>query len=99
MRLSMFVAVLAFSAAPLAQTAAPSPAELAARVQAHYASVKDFTADWSLTQKRALSPKVTEERGVLKVKKPLKMRWTYTTGDKSEFIVDGIKVYAVFTRD
>ena len=94
----MFVAAVALSAAPLAQMTAPSPAELARRVQGHYAAVKDFSADFTLTQRRALSPKASEDRGDLKVKKPLKWRWTFTT-ERKEFISDGIKHYSVFPQD
>jgi outer membrane lipoprotein carrier protein len=99
MRLSVWIAAAALTSTLAAQSAAPSPADLAARVQAHYASVKDFTADFTLRQTSALRPKPTEDQGHLKVKKPLKMRWTFTTNDKNEFIADGVKLYLVMNRD
>jgi outer membrane lipoprotein carrier protein len=99
MRLSILLVAVALSAGLLAQAPAPAPSEVAARVQAHYSTVRDFTADFTLLQKSSLRPKPSEDRGELKVKKPLKMRWTFATNDRSEFIADGIKLYAVFPRD
>jgi outer membrane lipoprotein carrier protein len=95
----MWAAVAALTSTLAAQSAAPSPADLAARVQSHYASVKDFTADFTLRQTSALRPKPTEDRGQLKVKKPLKMRWTFTGSEKKEFIADGVKLYSVMSQD
>jgi len=99
MQLPFLLPLLILSTALAAQTAGPSASELAAKVQAHYDTVKDFTADFTLTQKSSLSPAPKTERGEVKIKKPLKMRWTYATGDKSQFISDGVKLYAVFPRD
>lgn len=90
-----WVGLAAFSAA---QGARPSASELAAKVQAHYATVRDFTADFSLRQSSALRPVTKTERGTVKIKKPLKMRWTYTTSEKNQFISDGSRLYVVYTE-
>ena len=97
LRFFSFLAV-AMAAAPLAQSSRPSAAELAAKVQAHYATVKDFTADFTQTQKSSLSPKAVIERGDVAIKKPLKMRWNYATNEKNQFISDGVKLYSVFPQ-
>ena len=76
----------------------PAPADLAARVQAHYAQVRDFTASFTLTQTSSLLPRPTIERGSVKVKKPGRMRWLYTV-DKKEFVADGSMLYSFFPRD
>ena len=86
------------SAAAGAAGQAPSAADLAARVQAHYAQVRDFTASFTLTQSSALLPRPTIERGSVKVKKPGRMRWLYTA-DKKEFVADGSMLYSFFPRD
>ena len=76
----------------------PAPADLAARIQAHYAQVRDFTASFTLTQTSGLLPRPTTERGSVKVKKPGRMRWLYTA-DKKEFVADGAMLYSFFPRD
>ena len=86
------------SAAAGAAGQAPSAADLAARVQAHYAQVRNFTASFTLTQSSALLPRPTTERGSVKVKKPGRMRWLYTA-DKKEFVADGSMLYSFFPRD
>ena len=58
-----FVVALGTAAVPAAAQNAPTASELAARVQAHYVTVKDFTADFTLMQTSSRLPKVVEERG------------------------------------
>jgi outer membrane lipoprotein carrier protein len=89
--------VLALAARLPAQEV-PTAQELAARIQAHYATVRDFTADFTLTQTSPLLPKAVVERGDVKIKKPGRMRWNYTTSDRQQFISDGTTMYAYFPR-
>lgn len=77
----------------------PDAATLAARVQAHYTTVRDFTADFTLTQTSALLPKPVEERGDVKIKKPSRMRWTYQTSNRQQFVSDGTRLYSYFPQD
>ena len=77
----------------------PGASDLAQRVQARYATVRDFTAEFTLTQTSALLPRPVVERGELKVKKPGRMRWTYATGDKKVFVSDGSRFYSWFPQD
>jgi outer membrane lipoprotein carrier protein len=76
-----------------------APSDLAARIQAHYLAVKDFSADFTLTQTTLLLPRGSTDRGELKVKKPLRMRWTYATSDKQQFISDGSELYVYQPAD
>jgi outer membrane lipoprotein carrier protein len=99
MRLLVAALVLAASPVLVGWQAPPPAAELAARVQAHYATVRDFTASFSLTQTSALRPAARTDRGQLKVRKPLKMRWTYDTSEKQQLISDGLRLYVVFPQD
>lgn len=78
---------------------AASASDLAARIQARYASVRDFTANFTQRQTSQLMPKPVEERGTVKIKKPGRMHWTYTTGDRNQTISDGTTIYFYFPRD
>ncbi len=81
------------------QAVRPEASALAARVQARYATVRDFTADFTQTEVNPLLPKPVVDRGQVKVLKPSRMRWTYTTGDRNEFVSDGTRQYSYFRRD
>jgi outer membrane lipoprotein carrier protein len=83
----------------LSAQGAPSAQSLAARVQAHYSTVKDFTADFTLTQTSGLLPRPVVEHGQVKIKKPSRMRWTYASSDQNEFISDGSRFYSYFPKD
>lgn len=99
-RLALY-ATLALASAGLSAQAPEVPAapQLASRIQDRYATVQDFTADFTQTLKSALLSKPETVRGVLKVKKPDRMRWTYTTGDKNVFVADGSRFYMYYPND
>lgn len=78
---------------------APAAPELARRIQVHYNTVADFTADFVATFKYQLTHQVSVERGTLKVKKPSRMRWTFTKPDRKEFVADGTRLYTYFPAD
>lgn len=78
---------------------APTASELARRIQAHYNAVADFTADFVATFQYQLTHQVSVERGTLKVKKPSRMRWTFTKPDRKEFVADGTRLYTYFPAD
>jgi outer membrane lipoprotein carrier protein len=92
-------AALVFGISGVSAQTAPSASDLAARIQARYATVRDFTADFTLRHASPLMPKAVEDRGEVKVKKPGRMRWTYSTGERQQFISDGTMMYAYFPRD
>ena len=96
------VALAAVSAAGLVQaqgSGTPSAADLAAGVQRRYATVRDFTADFTHTYQGGVLRQKTTERGSLMVKKPGRMRWTYTAPEKKEFVSDGAKIYSYVPAD
>jgi outer membrane lipoprotein carrier protein len=93
------VIVCAATITASARQGTPTAATLASRIQAHYATVKDFTADFTQTLTSGLSLKAAEERGDVKIKKPSRMRWTYTSSDKQQFVSDGTRFYAYFPGD
>jgi outer membrane lipoprotein carrier protein len=79
--------------------AAPSAGELAAAVQRRYAAVRDFTADFTQVYQGGVLRQKTTERGTLEVKKPGRMRWTYTAPEKKEFVSDGTRLYSYLPAD
>jgi chaperone LolA len=90
--LIVLAAALATSTMTAAQ-ASPTAAELAALIQAHYSRVNDFTADFTQTQSNPLLPKGRTDRGTVKIKKPLRMQWIYTTSEKTQLWSDGTMLY------
>jgi len=99
--LGILGALLALSpmAAAQAPVSAPAPADLARRVQAHFNTIADFTADFVGTFRYEYTHQVSVERGSLKVKRPSRMRWTYTKPDRKEFVADGTKLFSYFPED
>lgn len=97
-RCAAALAVASASAVAHAQNG-PSPAELAAGVQRRYATVRDFTASFTHTYQGGVLRQKTSERGTLMIKKPGRMRWTYTAPEKKEFVSDGTKLYSYMPAD
>jgi outer membrane lipoprotein carrier protein len=77
----------------------PTAAELARLLQAHYDTVRDFTADFTHTYRGGALKQTFNERGDVRVKKPGRMYWTYTAPEKKEFISDGTKIYSYLKAD
>jgi outer membrane lipoprotein carrier protein len=76
--------------APAGQSTS-SAADLARRIQAHYDQVRSFTADFQQTYKGPL-PQTTANAGKLKVLKPGRFRFEYSTEQKQLFISNGVDV-------
>ena len=95
---ALALGLTALAGRPSAQV--PTPADLARRIQTHYNTIADFTADFSVAYKYESFPNQTSvERGDLKVKKPNRMRWTYVEPDRKEFVADGAHFYQHFPAD
>jgi outer membrane lipoprotein carrier protein len=91
--------LVAIGAGRLSAQAPPSAAELAARVQARYETIRDFTADFTLTTTSSLAIGGGSDRGKVVVKKPVRMRWTLQTGSQHEVVSDGTTLYNYFPKD
>ena len=98
-RLSAVLILATASGAFVQAQATPSAAELAGRIQARYAAVRDFTAQFTLKHTSGLNLGGAEVRGRVTIKKPGRMRWVFETGDQSEYIADGVRMYAYFPKD
>jgi outer membrane lipoprotein carrier protein len=93
------VALTLAVATAVAGAQAPSAADLAKQLQAHYDTVKSFTADFTQQYKGGVLKQTSQGRGILKVKKPGRMRWTYTSADKQEMVADGSQTYTYIPAD
>lgn len=98
-RFAVVLAVVSAAALAHAQGTAPSASELAAGVQRRYNGVRDFTADFTQVYQGGVLRQKTTERGRLEVRKPGRMRWTYTAPEKKEFVSDGTKIYSYVPAD
>jgi outer membrane lipoprotein carrier protein len=83
-----------------AQAAAGRSAQDIARaLQQHYEGVRDFSADFVHTYEGGVLRQTTSERGTVVVKKPGRMRWTYTAPEEKVFVSDGQKIYSYMPAD
>lgn len=76
-----------------------SPSDLAQSLQKKYASIRDFSTDFTHTYRGGVLKKQIIEKGRLLVKKPGKMRWDYTVPEVKQFVSDGVKVYSYIPMD
>jgi len=84
---------------PAPQGSVLAPDELARRIQAKYEQVRDFTADFEHSYEGGVLRQKVTERGRVQIKKPGKMRWTYTAPERKEFVSDGRKLYSYVPED
>src|SRR5678815_2268219 len=101
-RLAHLLAVGAMCAA-LSVTAVaqskPNADALARSIQQRYQGIKDFSADFVHSYRGGVLKTQSQERGTVSVKKPSRMRWTYTAPEKKEFVSDGVKIYSYIPQD
>lgn len=81
------------------QAARPPAVDVARAVQAHYDTVRDFTAAFTQTYVGGVVRKRITERGRLEVKKPGRMRWEYTQPEPKTFVSDGSQMYSYIPAD
>jgi outer membrane lipoprotein carrier protein len=85
-----------------AEAQSPASAQsLAERLQAHYATVRDFTAQFTHSFQSAVLPQVQTERGDVRIKKPDRMYWNYRepARDRKVFVADGVEIYSYVEAD
>ena len=90
-----FALCLLSSAFATRQVPPPPPAgDLARLLQAHYDTVRDFTADFTHRYRGGALHQSLTETGHVKIKKPGRMDWTYVSPEKKQFGSDGAKMYS-----
>ena len=82
-----------------AQTPAPNADTVARALQQRYQTITDFSADFVHTYRGGMLRTKTSERGTVKIKKPGKMRWEYTSPEKKTFVSDGVQIYSYVPAD
>jgi outer membrane lipoprotein carrier protein len=75
------------------------PQALAGRIQQHYDGVRDFRADFMHGYEGGVLGKKTVEYGTVAIRKPGRMRWTYTKPEEKTFVSDGVKLYSYIPAD
>jgi outer membrane lipoprotein carrier protein len=93
------VLIAATAMAPSLAGQAPDPAALAARIQARYASIKDFEGDFVQSYEGGVLRTRTTESGTLAVKQPGLFRFVYTKPERKEFVSDGTSIYTYLVAD
>jgi outer membrane lipoprotein carrier protein len=94
-----FIAIAALLSAT-GRGAEPTAVELAEALQRKYASVRDFSADFTQqTESGALKRRLAPERGKVWVKKPGKMRWDYSAPEEKQFVSDGANFFSYIRQD
>lgn len=78
---------------------ADSAQALAASIQRRYEQIRDFRADFTHTYEGGVLRKKTVERGQMAIRKPGRMRWTYTSPERKVFVSDGVKLYSYVPAD
>lgn len=91
--------LIAGTATLAAQAGRETPEALAARVQQHYDSVRDFEASFVQTYQGGLLRTRTTEQGTVAIKRPGRMRWIYTKPERKEFVSDGKQIYSYLPLD
>jgi outer membrane lipoprotein carrier protein len=88
----LFTALIMSAAFPAAQSKQP-PEALAKALQTRYQSIRDFSADFVQSYRGGVLKTQIRESGTVAVKKPGKMRWTYSKPERKELVSDGQKIY------
>jgi outer membrane lipoprotein carrier protein len=98
----IFLAALAMvlvAPAALRSDARSSAVEIANAVQTRYEGVRDFSADFVHTYEGGVLRRKAVERGTVLIKRPGRMRWTYTSPEEKIFVSDGRQIYSYIPAD
>ena len=95
----MLVSVIALASVWTLQAQAGDPIALAAKIQQRYNGIKDIQGDFVQTYEGGVLRTKTTERGTVAIKRPGRMRFTYTKPEKKTFVSDGNRLYAHLVAD
>ena len=88
--------VVPAQAAPEARVpAAPDAVTLLTRFDARSRTIRDFTAKFTQTFRSGALGRAIVETGTLKVKRPSRMLFEYTSPEKKTFVADGDSYYCL----
>jgi outer membrane lipoprotein carrier protein len=102
-RVWLFLACLVLmpAGAGAVQTAPPDGDldALAAAIQRRYEGIRDLRADFTHSYEGGVLRTRTVEKGRVVIRKPGRMRWTYTEPEEKVFVSDGTKLYSYVPAD
>jgi outer membrane lipoprotein carrier protein len=75
------------------------PQAMATKIQQRYNGIKDFQGDFVQTYEGGVLRTRTTERGTLAIKRPGRLRFTYTKPERKEFVSDGNRLYTYLVAD
>ena len=75
------------------------PTALAAKVQQRYNGIKDFQGEFVQTYEGGVLRTKTTEQGTVAIKRPGRMRFTYTKPERKEFVSDGTRLFTHLVAD
>jgi len=78
---------------------ANDPLALAAKIQQRYNGIRDFQGDFVQAYEGGVLRTKTTERGTVAIKRPGRMRFTYTKPERKEFVSDGTRLYTHLIAD
>ena len=91
--------VLFSGAAGLIAQVPQDPNALAAKVQQRYNGIKDFQGEFVQTYEGGVLRTKTTEQGTVAIKRPGRMRFTYTKPERKEFVSNGTRLYTHLVAD
>ncbi len=96
---TLLVSAITLAVAWTLQAQGGDPIALAAKIQQRYNGIKDLQGDFVQTYEGGVLRTRTTERGTVAIKRPGKMRFSYTKPEKKEFVSDGTRLYAHLVAD
>lgn len=91
--------LLAASLTAVAAQAPQDPTALATKVQQRYNAIRDFQGAFVQTYEGGVLRTKTTEQGTVAIKRPGRMRFTYTKPERKEFVSDGTRLYTHLVAD
>lgn len=95
----ILLALLSVSALAAQPSAPPPIDELVAELQDKYDSVRSFSAEFEHTYTGGVLRTALVERGTVQIRKPGRMRWSYTDPEEKLFVSDGVSLYSYIPFD
>jgi outer membrane lipoprotein carrier protein len=97
--LVLLLAATAASAVRGQTPVTPPAAEVARALQKRYETIRDFSARFTHTYEGGTLRRKVTEGGTVLIKKPARMRWTYSAPDQKVFVSDGERLYSYLPDD
>ncbi|HEY3360072.1 MAG TPA: outer membrane lipoprotein chaperone LolA [Polyangia bacterium] len=97
--LALAALVLTLGSAADAQTGRLPVKDVIAKMQAFYEKIQDLKADFKQEIQNPTTGRTKQSYGVIKLKKPGKMRWDYSKPEKKHFISDGQTLWVYEPED